>query len=49
MKTLLYEVDPNDPAALGVAVGLMATTAVVACWRPMRRAMQVDPVQLLKD
>ncbi len=49
MKTLLYEVNPNDPLAIGGAIGVMALTAVVACWRPMRRAMQVDPVQLLKE
>ena len=49
MKTLLYEVDSNDPVALGAAVGIMLVTAVAACWRPMRRAMRIDPVQLLKD
>jgi hypothetical protein len=49
VKTLLYEVDSTDPAALAVAAGIMAVTALVACWRPMRRAMRIDPVQLLKD
>jgi predicted permease len=49
MKTLLYEVDPNDPVALVAAAALMAVTALVACWRPMRRAMRIDPVQLLRE
>jgi ABC-type lipoprotein release transport system permease subunit len=49
MKTVLYEVDPKDPLALAAAIGLMAATALIACWRPMRRAMQIDPVQLLKE
>jgi predicted permease len=49
MKTVLYEVDPKDPVALAAAIGAMAATALIACWRPMRRAMQIDPVQLLKE
>jgi len=49
MRTILYEVEPSDPVAVaGVSVLLLAT-ALVACWRPARRAMKVDPVNLLRE
>lgn len=49
MRTLLYEVDPIDPLAMGLAVTLLAGTTLVASFVPARRAMRVDPVQLLRE
>jgi predicted permease len=49
MRTLLYEVDPVDPLAMGLAVTLLAGTALVASLVPARRAMRVDPVRLLRE
>ncbi len=49
MQSLLYDVQPSDPIALGAVVVLLVGVAVLACWRPARRAMRVDPVSLLRD
>jgi len=48
MQSLLFEVNPNDPATL-VAVSLvLVLLAAVASWIPARRAMRVDPVEALR-
>ena len=49
MRSLLYEVEPSDPVTTAGAVGLIAVTGFIAVWRPARRAMQVDPVALLRE
>lgn len=48
MRTLLYEVQPSDPIAIGAVVCVLALTAALACWRPARQAMRVDPLSLLR-
>ena len=48
LQSLLFEVNPNDPATL-VAVSLvLVLLAAVASWIPARRAMRVDPVEALR-
>jgi putative ABC transport system permease protein len=48
MSSLLFEVDPRDPVLLGgVAVGLVAV-AMLACLLPARRAMLVNPSEVLR-
>lgn len=49
MQSVLYEVEPSDPLALSAVALVLGATAVVACWRPARRAMRVDPVTLLRE
>jgi putative ABC transport system permease protein len=49
MRSILYEVEPSDPTAVIGASVLLLLTALVACWRPARRAMKVDPVSLLRE
>jgi putative ABC transport system permease protein len=49
MQSLLYEVEPADPAAFAAVAGVLAAAALAACWRPARRAMRVDPVRLLRE
>jgi predicted permease len=49
MRTLLYDVEPTDPLSVIAVSALLLGTAALACWRPARRAMRVDPVGLLRD
>ena len=49
MRSILYEVEPSDLTAVIGASVLLLFTALVACWRPARRAMKVDPVSLLRE
>ena len=45
---LLYGVQPTDPAAFAITGALVAVVALAACYVPMRRAIRVDPVSLLR-
>ena len=45
---LLFEVSTLDPVAFVGAGVLMTVIALVAVWIPARRAIKVDPVQVLK-
>jgi len=49
MRTLLYEVEPTDPLSVIAVVAVLGGAALFASWRPARRAMQVDPVALLRE
>jgi predicted permease len=49
MRTLLYEVEPTDPVSVAGVVVVLAIVATAASWRPARRAMRVDPVNLLRQ
>jgi putative ABC transport system permease protein len=48
LRTLLYEVTPVDLATFTVAVGIVAVTALVACWGPAMRASRIDPLTALR-
>jgi len=45
---LLFEVSALDPVAFVGAGVLMAVIALVAVWVPARRAIKVDPVEVLR-
>jgi putative ABC transport system permease protein len=48
LKSFLFEVEPGDPATL-IGVGfLFASVALLACWVPSRRAVNVDPLEALR-
>src|SRR5216117_3870466 len=44
----LYDVSAHNPALLAGSTLLLATTALIACFLPARRATQVDPIQALR-
>ena len=48
VDSLLFEVEPTDPASLTVSIALLVTAACVAAWVPARRAVRVDPALALR-
>jgi predicted permease len=49
MRALLYEVEPTDPLSVGGVSLLLILVAAAASWWPVRRAMALDPLRLLKE
>jgi putative ABC transport system permease protein len=48
MRDLLYEVRPADPLTFIVVSLLLVATALGACYIPARRALRVNPVEVLR-
>jgi ABC-type antimicrobial peptide transport system permease subunit len=46
---LVYQATPRDPLVLLGALGAMVLIGVVATWIPARRALGVNPAQLLRE
>ena len=46
--TLLFGVQPSDPASLGVAALLLAVVGLGASWLPARRAARIEPSVALR-
>ena len=44
MATLLFDVEPNDPATLIAVAAAITGVAALACFIPAQRATRVDPV-----
>ena len=49
MATLLYEIQPGDPAALAASVLLVLLVSLLACTAPARQAARVDAVEVLRE
>ncbi len=49
MKSMLYQVNAMDPAAIGAVTAVLLLSALLACYIPARRATQVDPMVALRD
>ena len=47
-RSLMYQLEAHDPAAMGVAVVLLACVALAAGFIPARRAALVDPMSALR-
>jgi putative ABC transport system permease protein len=47
LRTLLFGVEPGDPAIFAVCAAILIAVALGACWLPARRASQVDPAATL--
>lgn len=48
LQSLLYGVEPADPAVLASVSALLAATALGATWLPARETTRIDPVETLK-
>jgi len=48
IKSLLFEVAPNDPLTFAFVGGLLLSVALAACYIPARRATKVDPILALR-
>ncbi len=49
LANLVYEATPRDPLVLLGALATMTLVGLVATWIPARRALNVNPAQLLRD
>lgn len=49
LRTLLFAVEPTDPASFAGALALMLAAVLAASWIPARRAASVHPADALRD
>jgi putative ABC transport system permease protein len=49
MKSLVYEVNALDPAAISAVTAVLLASALLACYLPARRATQLDPLVALRE
>jgi ABC-type antimicrobial peptide transport system permease subunit len=49
LSSLLFEVEPGDPAVLATVAALLIAVAAAAGYLPTRRATSVDPIQALHE
>jgi predicted permease len=49
LQTLLFQVTPTDPATFAAVSLLLASTALMACYVPARRATRIDPLLALRQ
>jgi putative ABC transport system permease protein len=49
LRGLVYGVSGTDPIAYGIVIAILAGVAILASWIPARRAMRVDPVEVLRS
>jgi putative ABC transport system permease protein len=48
MRSLLFAIEPWDPASQALTITVLCAVAISAAWIPARRAMRVDPVVVLR-
>lgn len=48
VKSLLFELNPLDPAAIAIAIGAVACMTIAAAWLPAHRATRIDPSRALR-
>ena len=49
VSTLLYGIEPRDPATLAGSAAVLAASGALAGWLPAYRASRIDPAQVLRD
>jgi predicted permease len=49
VRTLLYQLEPRDPATIVVAAVALAIVGLLAGWLPARKAASIDPARVLRE
>jgi ABC-type lipoprotein release transport system permease subunit len=49
LASIVYQATPRDPLVLAGVVLAMALLGLVATWIPAQRALEVDPLVLLRE
>jgi ABC-type lipoprotein release transport system permease subunit len=49
LRSLLFQVQPGDPMAIGAAVAVLCAVSLAAAAVPARRAARLDPVHTLRQ
>jgi ABC-type lipoprotein release transport system permease subunit len=49
LRSLLFQVEPGDPVAMGAATAVLCAVALLAAAAPTRRALRLDPAQTLRQ
>jgi putative ABC transport system permease protein len=48
-SSLLFGLEPHDPATLLGAAAILAATGSIAAWMPAYRASRIDPLEVLRE
>jgi ABC-type antimicrobial peptide transport system permease subunit len=48
-RSMLFGLQPYDPATLGMAIALLGAVTLAASYLPARRAARLDPMTALRD
>lgn len=48
VRSMLFGVEPTDPASAAAAVAVLVAAALLAAWIPARRAARLDPTRALR-
>jgi len=49
VQTMLYQLQPRDPATMAGAAGALTIVGLLAGWLPARRAARIDPARVLRE
>jgi putative ABC transport system permease protein len=49
LESLLFGVSPFDPASFAGVIAILLAVALIACWWPARRALAVEPAEVLRS
>lgn len=49
LRTTLFGITPNDVPTLLASAMLVTVVATAAAWKPLRRAVSVNPIVLLRE